>query len=80
MIRKRWFYARYVMDAPGKEAFTGANPFDVASRIVPRGEVAMPKYGILAARSRNRKGVFVLTKGLERDQLDYRAESACRMI
>jgi CDP-diacylglycerol pyrophosphatase len=81
MIRERWFYARYVMDAPGKEAFTGANPFDVASRIVPRGEVAMPEYGILAARSRNRKGVFVLTtKGLERDQLDYRAKNACQMI
>lgn len=80
-IRGRRFYARYVMDAPGEEAFTGANPFDVASRIVPRGEAAMPEHGILAARSRNRKGVFVLAaRGLERDQLDYRAGSACRMI
>ncbi len=49
--------------------------------MIPQGEVAMPEYGILAARSRNRKGGFVLTaKGIERDQLNYRAKNACRLV
>jgi CDP-diacylglycerol pyrophosphatase len=79
MIRGHLFHARYVLNAPGKGAFTGANPFDVASRIIPN-EDSIPEYGILAAIARNRKGIFVLAaKGIERDQLDYRAKQACRL-
>jgi CDP-diacylglycerol pyrophosphatase len=79
MIRGHLFNARYVVNALGKGAFTGASPFDVAGRIIPS-EDTIPEYAILTAIARNRKGIFVLAaKGIERDQLDYRAKQACRL-
>jgi hypothetical protein len=80
IIRDRLFYARYILNASGKGPFTGANPFDVASGIIPEGIAGIPEYGILAAIATNRKGVFVLAaRAVERDQLNYRAKKACRL-
>ena len=81
VIRDRLFFARYTLNAPRKGPFTGANPFDVASSMIPEGLSGIPEYGVMAAISSDRKGVFVLAaKGLERDQLNYRANQACRLV
>ena len=80
IIRNRLFYARYILNTSGKGPFTGANPFDVASGMIPEGIAGIPEYGIMAAMAPNRKGVFVLAaRGVERDQLNYRAKQACRL-
>ncbi len=80
MIRGRLFYARFILNASGKGPFTGANPFDVASGMIPEGMAGVPEYGIMAAIASNRKGVFVLAaRGVERDQLNYRTKQGCRL-
>lgn len=80
-IRGSLFYARYLLDARGKGPFTGENPFDAVSRMIPEGEAGLAEYGILAARAPDRKGVFVLAaRGLERNQLNYRSDKTCRLI
>lgn len=79
-IRDHFFYARYILNASGKGPFTGANPFDVASGMIPEGIAGIPEYGVMAAVAQNRKGIFVLAaRGVERDQLNYRAKQACRL-
>lgn len=78
-INGKTFYAKYAVNARPGDPFTGLNPFDVARSIIPGGASELPDYGILAAVSRDMKGVFVLAgKSLERDQLDYRSASPCR--
>lgn len=81
IIRDYLFYAKYIPNAPGKGPFTGANPFDVASAMIPEGAPGIPEYGVLATMAPHRKGIFVLTaKGLDRDQLNFHSDKACRMI
>jgi len=74
-------YAKYVLNARPGYPFTGQNPFDVARSIIPGGASEAPDYGILTAVSRDMKGIFVLVgKSLERDQLDYKSDKACRVL
>ena len=79
-INGHFFHARYVIDARGKGPFTGLSPFEAASKMIPGGESSMPDYGIIAARAKDRKGVFVLAaKAVQRGELNYHRDKSCRL-
>jgi hypothetical protein len=60
--------------------FTGLSPFEVARAIIPGGASSMPRYGVMGAVAKNKKGVFVLAaEGVERDELSYKQRRACRL-
>lgn len=74
------YFVRYVPDREAQGAFSGGNPFDVASEIIPGAERAMPLYGVLVAIAKNQKGIFVLaSKNWERSELNFKQSQVCAL-
>ncbi len=72
------FVAQYVPNGTPAEPLTGANPFDVATRMIPGGEASMPLYGMLVAVAKGGEGVFVLAaQKFDRRALNYRQIYSC---
>ena len=72
------FVAQYVPNGTTGEPLTGANPFDVASKMIPGGEASMPLHGLLVAIAKGGEGFFVLAaKKFDRRALNYRQMHSC---
>lgn len=72
------FIAQYVPNGIPGQPFSGPNPFDIASAMLPDREASMPAYGILTAIAKGGDGVFVLAaKKFDRRVLNYRQAYAC---
>ncbi|MFM8445138.1 MAG: CDP-diacylglycerol diphosphatase [Methylococcus sp.] len=75
------FKAKFVRDNR-QGPFTGFSPFEVASNLAG-GEKFIPEHGIIGARAKSKKGIFVLVvrnvfvEGLLK--YDYRAPKACQL-
>ena len=72
------FYVRYVADQEGEGPFSGEDPLDVASEMIPGGRQSMPLYGVLVAIAKNNKGIFVLAaKNWERSEINFKQSQVC---
>lgn len=72
------FIAQYTPNGTPGQPYSGANPFDIASKMLPDGEASMPVYGILTAIAKGGEGIFVLAaKKFDRRVLNYRQAHAC---
>lgn len=74
------FYVRYIPDLEDEKPFSGRNPFDVVSEMIPGGERSMPLYGVLVAIAKNQKGIFVLaSQNWERSEINFKQAQVCAL-
>lgn len=74
------FYVRYVADRAGEGPFSGEDPLDVATEMIPGGRQSMPLYGVLVAIAKNNKGIFVLAaKNWERSEINFKQSQVCAL-
>lgn len=74
------FLVRFVPNLVPDTPFKGRDIFEIASRMLPGGEQDMPRYGLMATISSDRKGIFLMAAvGLDRKELNYAQPYSCSM-
>lgn len=72
------FLVRFVPNLVPDRPFKDLDLFAIASLMLPGGEQDMPRYGLMATISSDRKGIFLMAAvGLDRKELNYAQPYIC---
>ena len=70
----------YIPNRVANEPYLEIDIFAEASKMLPRGEADMPRYGLMSALSADQAGVYLIAAlGLDRSELNYRQPYQCKL-